>query len=219
MELVYRNNNNLKIIVLFLGWSADENTAKNIEFKGYDVIFLYDYNSLKLDIDHIIESYSEVVLIGWSFGVWVASQWAMGREFCSSIAINGTPLPVDDEFGIQSKVFNFTLRSIKSKGIEQFNIRTYGKDIKMLQASERDFGNQYDELCKLGENSKTHGESNFNWDWAIVGSEDLIFPVENMINYWNKKSKFAPIIINIPHYPFAEEGMSEIKKILDVSTQ
>ncbi len=219
MESVYRNNNNSKLILVFLGWAADKNTTENIKFDGYDVLFVYNYNSMEIDIDHIVNRYSDVSLIGWSFGVWVASQWAVGREFGCTIALNGTPRPVDDTYGIPVKILDFTLRAIKSKGIAQFNIRTYGKDIEYSALSIRDFDDQYSELCRLSENAQNQPKSDFKWDWVIIGSEDLIFPVENMINYWNKKSKFAPIIINIPHYPFAEVGMGEIKRILNVSTQ
>lgn len=215
MEWSYKENGSDRLLIIFMGWSCDSNSSSNIDFEGFDVLFIYDYTSMELDIDAIVSTYREKYLIGWSFGVWAASIWAEKRDdIKSSIAINGTPMPVDDEFGIPEKIFNFTLKNIERRGLEQFNQRMCGEDIDILPQSIREFDHQYQELALLGARALEDIPASYQWHYSIIGSKDLIFPVENMVNYWNNNCKFVPIIIDIPHYPFGSVAMSEINKVL-----
>lgn len=215
MKYSYKKRGRNELLILFMGWSYDHHSATAIIFDQYDTIHVYDYTCMDLDIESEISRYSKIHLIGWSFGVWAAEQWANNRENINcSIAINGTSMPVNDVFGIPPKIFNFTLRTIKNKGIELFYEKMCGKDIDISRRSKRDFEQQCEELKILGERSINSTASDFCWKYSIIGTKDLIFPVVNMINYWNKKSKFAPIIIDIPHFPFGQHGMSEINNIL-----
>lgn len=219
MEYNYKKNGNKEILIIFLGWSCDKNSTTPITFDVYDILYIYDYTHMELDIEQILSKYLKIHLIGWSFGVWAAEQWAKDRtDIDCSIAINGTAMPVNSEFGIPPKIFNFTLRNIKNKGIELFYEKMCGEDIAVSVRSERDFEQQYEELKILGERGINSLESDFCWKYSIIGTKDLIFPVANMINYWNKKSKFAPIIMDIPHFPFGQRGMSEINNILTNDT-
>ena len=62
----------------------------------------YDYRTLDFDASGL-EEYREINLIGWSMGVWAASQTVPqlsspgtsgeGIHMANSIAINGTPTP------------------------------------------------------------------------------------------------------------------------------
>lgn len=211
----YNENGNARILIIFMGWSCERNSCSNIKFEGFDTLFIYNYTTMDLDIEDIISPYSEKYMIGWSFGVWAASLWAEKRDDISiSIALNGTPLPIDDMFGIPEKIFNFTLRNIKKRGLELFNQRMCGEDIAILPKTEREFEHQYNELEILGKRAKENHSEIFKWSYCIIGSKDLIFPVDNMVNYWNNSCRFAPIILEIPHYPFGSSAMQEINRIL-----
>lgn len=215
MKWSYKNRGNDRIVILFMGWSCESNSCSNVEFEGFDMLFIYDYTTMDLDVEDTISPYAERYLIGWSFGVWAASLWAENRiDILGSIALNGTSLPIHDQFGIPEKIFSFTLKNIKRKGLELFNQRMCGDDIELLPKAEREFEHQYNELYTLGEVAVATNSTLFEWSYCIIGSKDLIFPVDNMVNYWNKRCKFAPVILDIPHYPFGSRGMQEINKML-----
>ncbi len=215
-KLYTRSSNNL--MILFLGWSCDDNTLKSFQIEGFDTLYIYDYRQLEsLDIE-ITSRYEKTLLIAWSFGVWAASHIFENLPSPTlSIAVNGTPLPIDSSYGIAPKVFDLTLRRIKSHGIEQFNQRVWADQMEFFVPSKRDFAQQYEELMCLSEASRDGiyaSQSSFVWDYAIVGSQDVIFPPQNMLDYWDKKSKFAPIKITAPHYAFGSEGSSVIKRLV-----
>ena len=215
MEYSYNKGNCDSLLVFFLGWSCDENSVSHIDFEGFDTLYVYDYSQMSLEIDDILSKYSKCYLLGWSFGVWAASLWANNRvDIAASVAICGTPCPIDDQYGISKKIFNFTLRTIKSKGIEQFNNRMCDGDIADFRPSHREFDQQYRELELLGEMSCQQYNLDFCWDFALIGKNDLIFPLQNSVNYWNKKSKFAVKLIETAHYPFTVVGLQEIKELL-----
>lgn len=215
MEYSYNNNGNDRLLIFFLGWSCDSSSVSHLGFENYDTLYVFDYRQMRLDIDNIISVYSKRYLLGWSFGVWAAALWARNRnDISASIAICGTPCPIDDKYGIPDKIFNFTLRSIKSKGIEQFNIRMCGDSIANFRPSQRAFDGQYHELEVLGKMSQEHQNLDFYWDHVLVGEKDLIFPLQNSVNYWNKNSKFAVKMIDTPHYPFTEVGLKELHELL-----
>ena len=78
----------------------------------------YDYRTLDFDASGL-EEYREINLIGWSMGVWAASQTVPqlsspgtsgeGIHMANSIAINGTPYPIDQHMGIPPAIYHGTL--------------------------------------------------------------------------------------------------------------
>ncbi len=215
MEYSYKNNNNKKLIVFFLGWSCDQNTLRGFDVEDFDILSVFDYRDMNSDFLNITKSYDKVIVLAWSFGVWAAEQsFSEISNLCGSIAINGTPLPINDQYGIVPKIYDFTLKNIKRRGIDDFNKRMCGDNIVDFCPSQRSFEQQYEELEVLKINALNSSLSDFVWDWAIVGELDLIFPPQNMFNYWIKNSKFAAIKLPLPHFPFSEFGIKELKKLI-----
>lgn len=221
MELSYINkNNSKKAILFFLGWSCDKNTLKNFKIDGYDLYAVYDYSTIDIEKDFFapLNSYESIILIGWSFGVWAAnclSEKLPKTHF--SIAINGTTRPIDDDFGIPHKVFNLTVNNIKRRGIETFNNRMCGDDIEDFTPSQRDFLSQCNELEQLKKLSENSVPNSIKWDKIIIGDKDVIFPIQNMINYWNKNSTFVPLITeNMPHFPLGKNSVKVLKQLINV---
>lgn len=66
-----------------------------------------------------------IYLFAWSFGVWVSELIFRGIPFYKTVALNGTPLPVNNRYGIPPKSFAVTLKGIARTGIEAFNRRTF----------------------------------------------------------------------------------------------
>lgn len=65
-------NNSDKLIIFFNGWSLDENIVKHLSTAEFNVLIFNDYSDLEIDEETIkmINSYAEVNIIAWSFGVW-----------------------------------------------------------------------------------------------------------------------------------------------------
>ena len=193
-------NNNHKLAVFVLGWSCDVHSVAHLKPEGFDILCIYDYQELKNINTDEFNHYDYKILIGWSFGVWVATQIFKDDTFNLRIAINGTTHPIDDDKGIPQRVAQLTLRALELSGIEQFNVNTYGSLYKTHPEiiPTRNIDNQIRELEKLYEMIDTMPHRDFKWDRAIIGSKDRIFPVTNQKRHWGETA----IITESPHYPF-----------------
>ena len=99
------------------------------------------------------------------------------------------------------------------------NSRLYGSLYDSIceaeRISTREFALQVEELKLLSNYFKSHevGAPNI-WDIAIIGAKDIIFPVDNMVSFWNKSSTFTVVLKDTPHYPFTKEGIIELNRVI-----
>ncbi len=197
-------NNNNKLIIFFAGWSFDYNPFKFLNCTDFDVLILYDYNTLELPE---IPKYKKYYLISWSMGVFTA--YILKNKlpkFDLKIAINGTPYPVDDNKGIPLKPFLLTLKHAK-QGLEgKFyqNIFDTTKDFETYNENQvkRTVDNRVDELnnlYKLIKQTQINYESFY--DKAIISQNDIIIPTKNQINFWQNNTKSIKMLES-GHFPF-----------------
>lgn len=122
------NRQSSRLILFFNGWSASPDLFRRLEEPAHtDVWICYDYRDLTFD--DAIAKYADIHLIAWSLGVWVAEQ--IGRRYPSlpirtATAVNGTPHPIDERYGIPPALFQGTLANLSSQGIERFTRRMCG---------------------------------------------------------------------------------------------
>lgn len=194
--------NNKDLLIFFAGWSFD---YKPFEFLdcSQDVLMLYDYNDLKLPKIPDYDSYS---LIAWSMGVFIAYQLKDELpQFKQKIAINGTPFPVDNEFGIPEKPFLLTLKHAKIGLEKKFyeNIFSTCEEFEKYSKTpvERTIENRVEELNALYNKIKVSEKiyENF-YDTTIISSNDKIIPTKNQLNFWSGKSKIKQI--ESGHFPY-----------------
>lgn len=205
--------NNDKLIIFFAGWSFDYKPFEFLDCEDYDVLIIYDYNTptSKSKISVLpsredIEKYPQKYLIAWSMGVFVAYQMRSELpKFNKKIAINGTPFPVDDEFGIPQKPFLLTLRHAKTglEGKFYQNIFEKPEEFERYQKTpvERSIENREQELKtlydKIKETDKTYETY---YDKAFVSNNDKIIPTKNQLNFWQNK---VPVeILESGHFPY-----------------
>lgn len=203
-----RRGQNDRLVLFVLGWAADYRVVEHIGLPGCDVLAVYDYGGgLDDGLAEKIAGYGDVRLLAWSFGVWVAERLLAGVELTRAVALNGTPVPVDALYGIEPRRMAVTLRGLKAGGMEAFDRRAYGEHFDRLRPvlSPRPQERNIAELEYLVEASAAGHAASLRWDKAIVGSEDLIFPSENMVRYWGSRAEVLPL----PHYPFADGGLIE----------
>jgi Uncharacterized protein conserved in bacteria len=217
MQTHWRINENDKLILFFSGWAMDENPTAHVTATDADVCTCFDYHSLETNDLEKWQSYKEVILVGWSTGVWAAEQVlaSLNLAIVKAIAINGTPTTVHDETGIPRAIFQGTYDNLNPQTIQKFQRRMVGSAAAMKAffeiAPKRDLNEQKQELAEIlafDFNKETTGK--LHWDKAIIGKSDAIFPTENQLRYWNERTEIVKM--EMPHYPFFE--MKDWMKVL-----
>lgn len=224
-----------KLILFFAGWGMDEQPFLNLAEAEYDIIIISNYSNLNIQttiIDSLLNEYNEINIVAWSMGVWVAGH-VLNSYLSSSaktgniklnsklnlcIAINGTPMPISDEYGIPTAIFNGTIDTLP-QSIEKFNLRMCGSKTVYSQFKsvepKRTAEDKKEELIALKESFTIC--NTLKWTKAVVAKNDRIFPPENQLRYWReylkkeypqaeKPTPFAIDEIDAPHYVFYSDG-------------
>lgn len=197
------------LFLCMAGWSVPPEFMRTINLPSdADHWWVYDYRDLRFEAS--FANYKHIHLIAWSLGVWVATYlWAGKFRFSSATAINGTPFPVDEQYGIPPAIFEGTLANIHEEGMKRFNRRMCGdKETlgKYLGFPARPLEEVKEELTSLHQHILSEREMFTKdrifdfWNQAVVSTEDRIFPTANLLNYWEGR---CPVItIKAPHLPF-----------------
>ena len=197
--------NNDKLIIFFAGWSFDELPFEFLSCEDFDVLMVYDYSTINEDFEDF-SFYKEINLIAWSMGVFVAYLLKNKLpQFNKKLAINGTPLPVNDEFGIPIKPFLLTLRHAKTglEGKFYQNIFDTNEEFEIYRKTpvKRTIENRETELKSLYDTIKNSEivYDNF-YDKALISSRDKIIPTKNQIRFWQNKAELE--MLESGHFPY-----------------
>lgn len=197
--------------LFFAGWGMDFHPFSDYASGDADLMICYDYTDLGFGYG-ILEEYGKIKITAWSMGVWAAEQVLKGHENISgnileAIAINGTPLPADDLYGIPENIFLGTLENLSEASgkaadtVDRFRRRMCGDAgtfrTFMEKAPERDTGSLRDELASIWTRYRDEKERKDNekpdgsrisriWTGAIVCSKDRIFPAANQQRFWDE---------------------------------
>lgn len=205
---ISRREKNKKLIIVYGGWGSDENVFTPLCRDDFDFILFYNYSADQAFVLPEIKTYEKITLIGWSLGVWAAEYLAprIGIKPDVTIAVNGTPIPADDRYGIPLKEFESTMNNITEDNLEHFYLRlfgdrrTYRANIKRLPV--RSLKSLQDEFRWLYNRIMEQKEPGFRWDYAVISSKDKVFPTKNLMDYWGKEKNTKRIILPLSHYPF-----------------
>ena len=200
-------NNNENLIIFFSGWSFDYRALSSLSSENCDVLCVYDYTEIS-PLEPQLPYYKQVHLIAWSMGVFAA--WQVRKslpELSRKIAINGTPRPIDDKFGIPEKIFKMTLDNLNPSVLEKFrknmfsNEEEYENFIKNVPLSN--FENSKKELVNLEREIKSAEDAYTDfYDYAIISGRDKIFPCKNQLRFWEERVK--TINLDCGHFPFGQ---------------
>lgn len=201
------NNSNTKCILFFNGWGMDENAVQHLKCDDFDICEFSGYHKKEGSFPDL-NSYSEVYVIAWSLGVWMATSLLSKEKIKINrcIAINGTELPIDDSQGIPEKIFTGTLNGWNERNKVRFNRRISGNTRQInnsnIVLNNRSANDQKEELQYIKDQFNESNKPSINWDCAIIGSNDLIFAPANQQSFWKGKTSFT--IIESAHYPFVD---------------
>ncbi len=198
------------LIVLYGGWGTDENVFTPLCTDDFDFILFYNYSADEALLLPETKTYKSITLIGWSLGVWAAEYLSprTGIKPDLTIAVNGTPVPADDHYGIPLNIFEGTLNNITEKHMEKFYLRMFGDKKTYFRNSDRiphrTIKSLHDELRWLYNRIMEQKEPGFRWDYAVTSEIDRVFPAKNLNDYWEKETETKHIVLPLPHYFFHE---------------
>ncbi len=205
---IRRRDKNKHLVVLYGAWGTDENVFAPLCNDEFDFILFYNYSADEALVLPEMKTYEKITLIGWSLGVWAAEYLSpkTGIKPDVTIAVNGTPIPADDKFGIPLKLFEATLHNITEGNMVKFYYRMFG-DRKTFEANidripHRSLKSLQDELRWLYNRIMELKEPGFRWDYAVTSENDRVFPAKNLVAYWRKEISTKHTIVALPHYFF-----------------
>lgn len=203
MKQYFLDNNSNHLIVFFCGWGMDETPFSVLNTKS-DVLFLYDYADLNLEFD--FSKYEKKTLLAFSYGVYVCGL-VNDRlpDFDEKIALNGTLIPVDDEYGVPLKKFLLSAK-MESDTIVKFRERLFynKEDLSLFNENlpQRSAESCTNELEAIKKYFTTLQLPEMSFDKVIVSSFDRVIPTKNQLNFWKNKSACNTIEIADGHFPF-----------------
>lgn len=187
MQTLYlRRDNSTRLIAVFLGWAMDHRPFAGLYRPGYDLVLVWDYSDPVLDCAQWLE-YEEIVVVGWSMGVYFSTLLPeeVERKVTRRIAVNGTLTPMHDSTGIPEAIFMGTLRGLNERNLEKFYFRVCGSrevyNAFMANRPGRDLEQLRAELASMA----SLPEARAKFDLALVSDSDAIFPPENQRRAWH----------------------------------
>lgn len=192
-HFLHENANSSELILFFSGFCSHFSHFTHLK-SDVNVLMVCDYTSFEWEFD--LNKFEKITLVGFSMGVCVASKILKDINFYKKIAINGTNLPIDDEFGIKKAIFKLTMK--------RFDLENFKRNVfeEKLNLSGNFFFNDElylkNELNFLYEFCTKDLNENFIWDKAFLSKNDRIFPFANGLKFFKGKT----CILNAPHFVF-----------------
>ena len=156
-----------------------------------DLLVCYDYRSLDFDFS-LLKGYEDIRVVGWSMGVWAASQVLshFHLPISESVAVNGTVTPVDDLRGISIAIYEGTLKGLNDITLKKFFRRMCGSASLLgdflSKSPHRFIEDVKEELFLIARQVESLAPARFFWSKAVVGKGDLIFIPANQKNAWSE---------------------------------
>jgi pimeloyl-[acyl-carrier protein] methyl ester esterase len=205
---IRRREQNDQLVVLYGGWGTDEDFFTPFCNDSFDFILFYNYSADEALVIPETKTYRKITVIGWSLGVWAAEYLfpKTGIIPHTTIAVNGTPMPADDRYGIPLKTFEGTLNNISEGSMDKLYLRMFGDRKTFMKNYDkipnRTYKSLHDELRWLYNRMMEPWEPGFRWDYAVTSKNDRVCPPENMNAYWKMHKSTRQIIVPLPHYFF-----------------
>lgn len=198
-------SNNKDLVIFFAGWSFDAEPFRFLAADEVDVVVIYDYRDLAFDLD--FSGYEKYYLLAWSMGVYIAPILRnILPAFEAAVALNGTPMPIDNEFGIPVRTFDLTLK-YAAEGLKgKFYQNVFFDDVQVekywANPVKRTIDDRVEELQALKSwiYDKPVNAAGF-YQKAFVSEHDKIIPPKNQHNAWQK---LGVSVTPLPdgHFPF-----------------
>lgn len=205
MKTFLRDNKSNELILFFCGWGMAE-TPFNLMQSDSDVLFVYDYTDLSFEYD--FSGYEKITLLAFSYGVYAAGVAKLPSNLYKKVAINGTLVPVNDQYGVPAKNFQLTER-MNSETVAKFRERMFGgafakEHLGIFENNlpERTAESCTDELAGMKAYFSTAPIPKLLFDKVYVSNLDKVVPTKNQHNFWQKAGVSDIIELETGHFPF-----------------
>lgn len=201
------NNGSERLILFFAGWGMDARPFQGIESIASDVLVLFGYHEDAPEAETLATlcaGYARCDVLAWSFGVVMAGQWiATGAvPVTRAVAVNGTPYPAHDAWGIPCDLFDATLEQLSDASLQQFYRRMCGKPEILARfkanAPLRDINDLREELIFLRDQPPCLPA---RFTQSVVSTRDRIIPAGNQQNCWQEMGVPCRTLEG-SHFPF-----------------
>ncbi|WP_069638312.1 pimeloyl-ACP methyl esterase BioG family protein [Campylobacter pinnipediorum] len=177
-------NNSENLLLFFTGFASEPSHFLHLKISDkFDIAIIYEYESLNFSKD-LLSKYTNIQIIAFSMGVGVASRIDFNlllnnkQKLSFNLAIGGTPYGIDRVYGIHGAIFK---RSIESFEPNEFIKNMGAKDLAI--DTKRDYKKELKYLFDLCQNEPI----NTNWQKALAGASDKIFPPTAMQKFFKEK--------------------------------
>lgn len=212
-EFIFKSSSR-RLIVLFLGWGMDASPFRHLARSGFDILALWDYTGLDrpgswerdmTEFASVCGGYDEVVVVAWSYGVRIASgfleSWNASLPVTLTLAVNGTPMHVDEQYGIPPAIFDGTLQRLAEPTIRKFYRRMFSSSEAFANFMEykpdRSVESLKSELEVFARLKPL--DAGAVWNVALIDDADLIFPSAAQRAFW--PSEKALTLGSQGHFP------------------
>ena len=210
LKTEFISHNKSSLIVFFCGFYTDANCFIEFDNGKNDLLFVYDYSDMEnnpLEYFDFLD-YTKVRVISYAYGVW-ALNYVYNQNLLpkieSSCALCGTFCPIDNEYGVNEKIYDLMARSLNSDTIEKFEQKmALGATSPLkIKSANRKIENLSDELLNIKVVSKrTWFKKNFEFDKVVLAKKDRIFPYSSQANFWAAHKH--KVELECGHFPFFE---------------
>lgn len=200
-----QNEKNQDLVLFMLGWAATPNAVLHIDPPGCDVLVCYDYRSMAQLKAESFARYRRIYLFAWSFGIWATEECCRELPLYKAVALNGTPFPVSEQYGMRLRAVLRTMRTLARNGGDNPFASADSEDTRYMPSGpypEMTVDEKIEELNLLAERSAAHSEASIRWNAAYIADKDEIFPPQRMRDYWSGVGLGTEF--NSFHYPFAD---------------
>lgn len=212
MKLHLQSNDSENLILFFCGWGMDENPFSILK-NNSDVLYVYDYMTPEFP-GFDFSKYKQVSLLAFSYGVYASgiAKLPDDLKFEKSTAINGTLIPVDENYGVPLRQFELT-EKMDSSTVVKFRQRLFGGvkakehfEIFEKNLPQRSAQSCTDELSGMKKYVPVLPIPHRKFDKIYIGLHDRCVPTRNQKNFWHKicqNNEDSNIIeLETGHFPF-----------------
>lgn len=180
-----------RLVLIFAGWGMDARMFRNLRRGGYDIAVVHSYHTPAV-VPEWLDNYGEICVVAWSYGVSMAErvlqqhpQWPVTLR----VAVNGTPMPVSDDYGIPERIYHATLDGLSERTVYKFYRRIcmdateFGTWKEVMP--QRTLDSLVAELELFGNLTSVEPQ---RWDIAYIAANDAIIPPDNQRRAWQSVS-------------------------------
>ena len=201
-----------RLMIVFAGWSTRPSLYRGYIRRGFDMMVVYDYSDHDFPEVPCLKDYREICVVAWSFGVAVAHRWLLSASdlpVTRTLAVNGTPWPVDDRRGIPSRVFALTLRTLSDRSVVEFRKRMLAvsePEPEFEHVAAEHLRDELESIAAMAAADPAHEDEIRVWDKVIVAKSDRIIPFASQMEAWRGHHDLT--VTDRPHFPDWEQVMA-----------